>query len=123
MPYLIGVQNAVPWRQRGVATSTVQFFRTIGGAVGVAMLGGLFNARLAAGAPGANPNAALEPALRARLAPTQLAHLSTAILHGLQAVYLVLAGVCAVTSAIAFLFPEGSAASLAHQEPEPEAVS
>ncbi|HTQ79045.1 MAG TPA: MFS transporter, partial [Thermoanaerobaculia bacterium] len=123
MPYLIGVQNAVPWRLRGVATSTVQFFRTIGGAIGVAVLGGLFNARLAAVlGRGANPNAALEPGLRSRLAPAELAHLSAAILHGLQAVYLVLAAVCAITSAIAFLFPEGSAAALAHREPEPEAV-
>jgi MFS family permease len=129
MPYLLGVQNAVPWGLRGVATSTVQFFRTIGGAVGVAALGALFNARLAAtaspqdlGVHGANVNAALDPALRTRLPSTQLAHLSAAILHGLQSVYLVLAVVCVVTFAIAFLFPEGSAESLAHREPEPEAV-
>jgi len=123
MPYLIGVQSAVPWRLRGVATSTVQFFRTMGGAVGVAALGALFNARLAAVAgPHANPNAALEPTLRARLAPDQLAHLAAAILHGLQGVFLVIAVACAVTLAIAFLFPEGSAAALAYREPEPEAV-
>jgi EmrB/QacA subfamily drug resistance transporter len=130
MPYLLGVQSAVPWRLRGVATSAVQFFRTIGGAVGVAILGALFNARMAArlaatGAaarPAINANAALEPALRARLAPADLAHLSAAMLDGLQGVYLVLAVVCAVTFALAFLFPEGSAASLAHREPEPEAV-
>src|SRR6185369_16920663 len=38
MPYLLGPQNAVPWERRGVATSSVQFFRAIGGAVGVAAL-------------------------------------------------------------------------------------
>src|SRR4029077_2256408 len=32
MPCLLGVQNAVPWQRRGVATSSVQFFRSIGGA-------------------------------------------------------------------------------------------
>jgi EmrB/QacA subfamily drug resistance transporter len=123
MPYLLGVQNAVPWRLRGVATSAVQFFRTIGGAVGVAALGALFNARLAAEAgPHADANAALDPSLRARLAPSALAHLSAAIFHGLQGVYLVLVGVCAVTFAIAFLFPAGSAESLSHREPQPEAV-
>jgi hypothetical protein len=123
MPYLLGVQNAVPWNLRGVATSTVQFFRTIGGAVGVAVLGALFNARLlAVSGPAVNANQALEPALRARLAPADLAHLSAAMLHGLQGVYLVLAMVCAVTFALAFLFPEGSAESLAFREPQPEAV-
>jgi hypothetical protein len=123
MPYLLGVQNAVPWRLRGVATSTVQFFRTIGGAVGVSLLGALFNARLLAVAgPTANANVALEPALRAHLAPAELAHLSAAMLHGLQGVYLVLAMVCAVTFALAFLFPQGSAESLAFREPQLEAV-
>ena len=28
--YLVSVQNAVPWRRRGVATSSVVFFRTVG---------------------------------------------------------------------------------------------
>ena len=44
------------------------------------------------------------------------------MLRGLQGVYLVLAVACAVTFALAFLFPRGSAASLAHREPQPEAV-
>lgn len=130
MPYLLGVQSAVPWRQRGVATSTVQFFRTIGGAVGVAILGALFNSLLASrlrGLPGPAlnahaVNAALDPGLRAHLSPSALSHLSAAMLRGLQGVYLVLAAVCAVTFFLAFLFPQGSAASLAHREPEPEAV-
>ena len=47
MPYMLGVQNAVPWSRRGVATSSVQFFRNIGGAIAVAALGALLNARAA----------------------------------------------------------------------------
>lgn len=30
-PYLVAMQNAVPWNRRGVVTSASQFFRTIGG--------------------------------------------------------------------------------------------
>ncbi|WP_134687550.1 MDR family MFS transporter [Brevibacillus migulae] len=42
-------QNAVDMRNRGVATSTNQFFRSIGGTIGVSILGSLFAERLAAG--------------------------------------------------------------------------
>src|SRR5690606_23678033 len=46
-PFIVAVQAAVPWERRGVATSSQQFFRTIGGAVSVAVLGALLNASLA----------------------------------------------------------------------------
>jgi MFS family permease len=49
-PYLVAVQNAVPFAQLGVATSSVMFFRTIGGSFAVAGLGALLNNRLAHGA-------------------------------------------------------------------------
>ena len=61
MPYLLGPQNAVSWQRRGVATSSVQFFRSMGGAVSVAALGALFNARWTALAPDIDPNTALDP--------------------------------------------------------------
>src|SRR5204862_5077755 len=44
--YLVSVQNAVPWRRRGIATSSVVFFRTVGGSVGVAIMGAFLNASL-----------------------------------------------------------------------------
>ncbi len=43
--YTIAVQNAVEHRFLGVATSTVQFYRTIGGSLGLALLGGLMPSR------------------------------------------------------------------------------
>jgi EmrB/QacA subfamily drug resistance transporter len=73
MPYLLGVQNAVPWHRRGIATSSVPFFRSIGGAVAVAVLGTLLAARL--GGTGADPNALLDETLRRALAPAALAGL------------------------------------------------
>ena len=40
------VQNAVPMRQMGVATSSVTFFRSMGGAIGASALGAVLTARL-----------------------------------------------------------------------------
>jgi hypothetical protein len=38
-PLLIVIQSSVDWAQRGAATALNQFSRTIGGAVGVALMG------------------------------------------------------------------------------------
>jgi MFS family permease len=41
------VQNAVPMNQMGVATSSVTFFRSMGGAIGASALGAVLTARIA----------------------------------------------------------------------------
>lgn len=46
--YTIAVQNAVPYNLLGVATSLTIFFRTIGGSVGLAMLGAVMSNRFTA---------------------------------------------------------------------------
>jgi EmrB/QacA subfamily drug resistance transporter len=43
---VVAVQNTVPHARLGTATSTATFFRTIGGAFGVSILGSIFNSRL-----------------------------------------------------------------------------
>jgi hypothetical protein len=45
---VIAAQNAVDSRDLGVATSTVAFFRSLGGAVGVALFGAILANRLTA---------------------------------------------------------------------------
>jgi EmrB/QacA subfamily drug resistance transporter len=47
----IAIQNALPRNQVGVATSATQFFRQIGGTVGVAVFGAILTRNLAAYAP------------------------------------------------------------------------
>ena len=122
MPYLLGVQNAVPWGRRGVATSSVQFFRNIGGAISVAALGALLNARLQSVAgPGVDANATLDPVLRARLDPAALHKLTSALSHALQGTFVAIAGLSVVFLATALLFPRGSARSLVARETEPVA--
>jgi EmrB/QacA subfamily drug resistance transporter len=49
-PLLIVIQSSVGWAQRGSATALNQFSRTIGGAVGVSLMGALLEARAGAGA-------------------------------------------------------------------------
>ena len=41
--YLIAIQNAVPHSVLGIATSTNTFFRTVGGALGLAIVGSVMN--------------------------------------------------------------------------------
>ncbi|HUH13152.1 MAG TPA: MDR family MFS transporter [Longimicrobiales bacterium] len=116
-PYLLAVQNAVPQRQRGVATSTIQFFRTIGGAIAVAVLGAVLNAALGRGAGvAADADAALDPALRAALSPERLEALVGALSGGLEQVFTVMLVIAALGGVLAWLFPRGSAESHAHAD-------
>jgi len=43
MSYLLSAQNAVDWAQRGTVTGSIQLARTLGGAMGIGLLGALFN--------------------------------------------------------------------------------
>lgn len=51
VPMLIAVQSAVARADLGIATSMTQFFRTVGGAVGLSLMGTVMTRRLAAGVP------------------------------------------------------------------------
>jgi EmrB/QacA subfamily drug resistance transporter len=116
-PYLLAVQNAVPRNRRGVATSSVQFFRSIGGAIAVAALGAVLNAHLARRlGPGADPNLALNPELRAQVPAASLRPLVEALDTGLNSIYLAMAGMAVLGVLVAVLFPKGSAESHAHQD-------
>jgi EmrB/QacA subfamily drug resistance transporter len=61
--FTIVVQNAVPMRELGAATSSLTFFRQIGGSVGLAVAGSWFVTRL---------NAELGPSLLANNVPQQV---------------------------------------------------
>jgi EmrB/QacA subfamily drug resistance transporter len=132
--YLVSVQNAVPWRRRGVATSSVVFFRTVGGSLGVAVMGALLNASLGeryAAAVGrvaegdaalerllSDPNALLQPAVRARIPEAAYAELAGALSAALSPAFWVLLvfGVGSVVAAA--FFPRGAAADLVTSEAE-----
>jgi len=120
-PQIVAVQSAVSWRSRGAATSSLQFFRAIGGAVAVAAFGALLNARLrgafgTATVGASDAGALLDPKARSGLSPAALDHLSGALLSSLQPVYLGLVVVAACVLVVAVAFPRGSARSQAHAE-------
>jgi MFS family permease len=78
LSFILAVQHAVSWGQRGVATGAVTFLRTIGGALGVGLLGATLAWELAhrlavSGASGIDIAAALRPETHELLTATQLA--------------------------------------------------
>jgi EmrB/QacA subfamily drug resistance transporter len=79
---LVIIQGAVEWRRRAVATGLVQFSRTIGGAVGVGVMGGVLTAFV-----GAASSAILDPVARASVSPAAAAAARTSLAAGLDVTY------------------------------------
>jgi hypothetical protein len=110
---LIAVQVAAPRGQLGVVTSLNQFWRSIGGAIGVAVMGAVLASSLASRISAAggdsvarfagDPNAILDPAARAALRPEVLATLETALADSLRGAF-ALAAAAAVLAVVAALF-------------------
>jgi MFS family permease len=112
--YTVAVQNAAPHRYMGVATASATFFRSIGSTVGVAVFGSLlltnYHHDFAQAAPEGIPQQAMSafsnPLLLPQLRPqldatfaryqngpyilqTLYANVGTALLRGLQAIFLI----------------------------------
>jgi MFS family permease len=93
LSFLLVVQSTVNWHQRGAATGAVIFFRTIGGAIGVGLLGGLLGRKvgsllLHAGAGGIDVSVALRPETHVMLEPAQLALVQNSLRFALHNLYL-----------------------------------
>lgn len=121
---LIAVQTSVDWKQRGVATASTMFARTIGGTLAVGALGGVLAAALRAN-PFIPPEAAdrlLGPTHGAGLDPGVLGALTASLQSGLGVVFWAIAGIAAVAALVALAFPHLSTKS-APAAPPAEAVS
>ncbi|GGB58947.1 MFS transporter [Lentibacillus populi] len=46
--FIVGIQSAVGWKMRGIATAANMFMRSLGSALGAALLGGLLNGQIKA---------------------------------------------------------------------------
>lgn len=117
-PVLVAVQSSVGWKVRGAATGSLQFFRSIGGAVAVALFGAVLNRRLASalandGVSVTDAAALLDPTLRGGLAEGVADALARGLRVGLEPVFLGVAGLGAVLFVLSLAFPRGSARSLA----------
>ncbi|QHW34807.1 MFS transporter [Paenibacillus rhizovicinus] len=106
MPVLtIAAQSAVGHDLRGVATSTTQFTRSIGGTVGVAIMGVIMSSRMTDGISGivndfkdipedqlkqfANPQALLQPEVKAKIPDKLLAALQHILSDAITSVFVI----------------------------------
>ncbi|HVA86535.1 MAG TPA: MDR family MFS transporter [Candidatus Saccharimonadales bacterium] len=76
---MVSIQGSVAWNRRGVATGLVQFSRSIGGSIGIGLMGGILTA-----AVGTHSAAVLDPLARNNLSPADLASARAAIESGLS---------------------------------------
>lgn len=102
---LIAAQHSVTRDQLGITTSLNQFSRSIGGAIGVAILGALLAAGLAQYSQ--DPNALVNPEARAHIAPAQLLQLQDALQRTLRNIFMTSAAVCVLSFFAALTLPGG----------------
>jgi EmrB/QacA subfamily drug resistance transporter len=117
----IATQNSVDFRDMGVATATVLFFRSLGGSLGLAMFGTVVNATIRTEIPARTDVAASEAADLIR-EPSTIAALPEAtrdavidsIALGVSRVYWISTVLMAAAAVCAFLLPERPLGTRAH---------
>jgi hypothetical protein len=110
---VLAVQNDAPARNIGVATSTATFFRSMGGSLGVALLGAIFASRLGAGLADL-PAAAARFSGGVNISPEQVHALPLEVRHdfllafvdALAPVFLVAAALTALAFGLSWLLGE-----------------
>jgi hypothetical protein len=114
MPNLtVAIQNAVPRADLGVATASLAFFRSLGGALGAAISGAILTSVLSRLLPGSWATLSAGPALRSAAgkagatpslnAPFQVVE---AYRHAIGATFVFGAGVAALALLVVLLLPE-----------------
>ena len=106
---VLATQNSVRVSDLGVATSSVNFFRSVGGSVGVALFGALFNSRLASGLAGGAAGAVdgtITPQAIAALPAAQKAVFVDVFAGALTDVFLVAVPVMLVAFGLTWLLRE-----------------
>lgn len=125
---MIGVQHAVVPRQMAVATSTVQFCRSIGAALGTGLMGALMNWRLSGRLAGGgaelaslsggshNVSSIVLHSTKVTLSPQSAAFLQAALADSLRLSFSFVLAASAAAAILALLIPGGKARELAHPE-------
>src|SRR5262245_12752902 len=105
---IIAVQNSVDYQHLGVATSGTMLFRSLGGALGVALFGAIFANRLHAqlAGPGMDFLATVIPAAARGLPPDLHQEYITAVMAALRPVFLAAAVISALGFVLTFLLRE-----------------
>jgi EmrB/QacA subfamily drug resistance transporter len=105
--FIVSIQAAVPWHQRGAATSSCMFLRFVGQALGAAAFGAVLNLTMLREAPDAihMVDRLLEPTQRGGLVETELMRLTDVVVHGLHNTYLLAGALSVVALVLALLLP------------------
>jgi len=111
---IIAVQNAVDYRDLGVATSNAILFRYIGGSLGTALLGAILASQLnnnlihllPAGDQGISTLQSINPQTLSELSPALRAIYVESFVASLETVFLVAAAIAFVGLIFAFFLPE-----------------
>jgi EmrB/QacA subfamily drug resistance transporter len=111
---VLAVQNAVSYKELGVATSGATLFRSIGGSIGTAILGAVFSNRLASELAAKLPAGSEKEVTGGGVDPSAIQHLPAAVKAGyleaftnsLSTVFTVAALVVALAFLLAWLLPE-----------------
>jgi EmrB/QacA subfamily drug resistance transporter len=105
--FIVSIQAAVGWAERGMATSATMFMRIVGQSVGAAVFGALLNYGIARRLPGAGDavDRLLAPAARQSLGAVQVARLSEAIGGALHLVYVVAVLIAVASLVLGLLLP------------------
>ncbi len=109
------VQNAVPYSELGVATSSATFFRSIGGSFGVAIFGAIFSNVLvgnlvrhlgSARLPKGLSSSSVTPAILDKL-PQAVHHgISAAYAESIQTVFVIAAPIAGIAFLVSWLIPQ-----------------
>jgi EmrB/QacA subfamily drug resistance transporter len=125
--FLIAVQSTVRRRDLGTATSMVQFSRSIGGTIGVSVMGAALSFRLSSAltAAGLDPNAVrldelLDPLAGANATAAMEGALRDALTSAIQVVFVIAFVAAALALLVTFFAPKGRIAQLAAQRGQGE---
>ncbi|MBI4815392.1 MAG: MFS transporter [Deltaproteobacteria bacterium] len=105
---LLAVQSGVERAERGVATASVMFARSMGGAMGTGLMGALFAQKLGESLPSASVTALLGPERDVIL--KTVAGIQEALSHALLPVFVAIAGVSIVNLVVVGFYPRKSTA-------------
>jgi MFS family permease len=100
----LAVQNSVEFRDMGVGTSMVTFFRSLGGAIGLAAYGAVFNAQIVSS--GINQALLQAPDKIHELPPADQAPLINALSSAVAAIFLVALPVMVIGWVLTFFLKE-----------------
>ncbi|MFC0473595.1 MDR family MFS transporter [Halalkalibacter kiskunsagensis] len=117
--FIVSIQSSVEWKVRGEATAMNMFMRLLGGAVGVALLGGILNRQLRASFEQVGQSLSIEPTIdavnvlleaeqRANLSLGEQQQLQTILASSLSAVFMSLFIVAIIGFVFISLLPKDS---------------